>query len=1154
MDALRKPSIRKLNPGMLQSDDEVREQFVVRRHELAIVLEVLRGNIEASSCQHVLVVAPRGRGKTMLLARVAAELHTDAVLSEHLLPVRFMEESQEIFTLADFWLETLFHLARESAAYDPELAREVRETHADLVGRWNEETLGERALAAVLRAANRLGKQLVLMVENLQALCDTVDDDFGWKLREVLQSEPQIMLLATATSRFKGLTSRFKELDDAQQPFFELFRTVDLEPLSTEECQELWRVISGDEVSEREMRPLEILTGGSPRLLVIVAGFGQHRSLLQLMEELVTLIDEHTEYFRSNMEVLPKTERRVYIAVIDLWQPSTTGQIATRARLDVRTVSTMLGRLTDRGAVIWKGSGKKRQYVAAERLYSIYYKLRRERDEAAVVQNLIRFMVAFYSEDELAEMSGEFIAEAAQSPAIREGIERVVAELPELNSVFSGMRRPAMERPQPDKAELSIALEGATLSVSATVTNNGSAEQLLQELLTAFDGGEFRKVTKIVDQAFTARSENWFRVPESWIAHAFLMKARAYRKLDDSRAAIAGFDEVFERFASSNTPGIQTQVAWALSDKGEVEREQGELTAAIATYDKTVAHFGASDAPGDRVWVVQALSDKGEVQRERGELADAIATYDEVIARFGVSDAPGDQEWVAWALTGKGDIQREQGELTAAIATYEEVIARFGTSNAPHLQMPVAWASTNKGNAQWQLGELTAAIASYDETIARFGTSNVPEVQIPVAWALTNKGDAQRQLGELAAAMATYDEVIACFGASDTPAVQARVAGALTGKGNMQRERGELTTAIVSYEEVVARFGTSNAPEVQEWVAWALSNKGDTQRQLGELAATMATYDEVITRFGTSDAPAVQERVAWALGNKGNAQRQLGELATAIATYDEVITRFGTSDFPQLQEWVAWALGQKGDTQRQLGELAAAMATWDEVIARFGASDAPAVQAQVAWTLSNKGYIQREQGELAAAIVTYDEVIARFGTSDVPQLQEWVAWALSKKGEVQTERGHAEEALHTCEELERRLDTLTGSEKAMFEWQVRWVRAKALLVQENSRAAMEAFRSAYDVFVPDYITVSEMLRLVPDLIALGASVPDLVEILSSDKAKSDTLVPLIVALREYHTGEAERAPEEVREVAADIIERIEQRIEVRALKGGSSAS
>ena len=104
--------IRKFNPGTFQSDEEVIEQFVVRERELDTVLEVLGGNIDSPSCQHVLVVAPRGRGKTMLLARVAAQVNTDDHLSESLLPVRFMEESHEIFNLADFWLDTLFYLAR----------------------------------------------------------------------------------------------------------------------------------------------------------------------------------------------------------------------------------------------------------------------------------------------------------------------------------------------------------------------------------------------------------------------------------------------------------------------------------------------------------------------------------------------------------------------------------------------------------------------------------------------------------------------------------------------------------------------------------------------------------------------------------------------------------------------------------------------------------------------------------------------------------------------------------------------------------------------------------------------------------------------------------------------------------------------------------
>ena len=86
--------IRKFNPGTHQSDEQVIGQFVVRNRELETILEVLRGNVDSPSCQHIILVGPRGRGKTMLLVRSAAELRTDEQLSGCLLPVRFMEESQ----------------------------------------------------------------------------------------------------------------------------------------------------------------------------------------------------------------------------------------------------------------------------------------------------------------------------------------------------------------------------------------------------------------------------------------------------------------------------------------------------------------------------------------------------------------------------------------------------------------------------------------------------------------------------------------------------------------------------------------------------------------------------------------------------------------------------------------------------------------------------------------------------------------------------------------------------------------------------------------------------------------------------------------------------------------------------------------------------
>ena len=414
------PIIRKFNPGLLQSDEEIRKQFVVRGHELDLVLDELRGNIDSPSCQHILVFGPRGRGKTMLLARIAAELRSNPDFADALLPVRFMEESPEIFTLTDFWLETMFHLANGVDGRNAPLAQGLHETRAALAPRWREQITEAQARAAVFDAADRLGKRLVLIVENLQSLCHDARDEFGWQLREVLQTEPQIILLASATSRFR-------ELEEVDEPFFEMFRIVGLEALDTEECGRLWKVVSGKPATPFEVRPLQILTGGNPRLLVMAAEFARHRSIRRLMSELVTLVDEHTEYFRGHLEVLPKTERRVYVSVIDLWQPSSASEVAARARVDIRVASTMLGRLVERGAVVRQGRGRKRLYAAAEPLYSMYYKLRRERDEAAVVENLIRFMVACYGVDDLWKLSGPLSAEAAESEVLRRGIGRHAA-------------------------------------------------------------------------------------------------------------------------------------------------------------------------------------------------------------------------------------------------------------------------------------------------------------------------------------------------------------------------------------------------------------------------------------------------------------------------------------------------------------------------------------------------------------------------------------------------------------------------------------------------------------------------------------------------------------------------------------------------------
>ena len=708
-------TIRKFNPGVFQSDQEIIDQFVVRTRELETVLEILRENIGAPSCQHTLVVGPRGRGKTMLLARVAAELRTDPQLRQTLLPVRFMEESVEVFDIGDFWLEALLYLAKECAEQHPDLCGELQATHADLARRASGDDVAGHAKAALLDAADRLGRRLVIMVENLQSLCEETDEDFGWQLRQSLQSDPAIMLLGTATSHFEAL-------DDVGAPFFELFRILQLKSLSTEECQDLWHAITGERRAARQMRPLEILTGGNPRLLVIVAEFARHRTMSRLLEELVGLVDDHSEYFRGNLNSLPKTERRVYAALCDLWRPSTTREVANRARSGVRKTSALLGRLMGRRAVKAAGDGRSRLYSVAEPLHCIYYKLRRWRDEAAVVQGLIRFMVAFYGPDETAKILGSVLADERFHEVFLSAQEDVDQELPEVPAGRAadtyrelGDRHRGLGGP-----DWQIRVAGELLNIGARLAKSGEAERSIEyndELIRSFESTLVPEV----------------RVS---VARAFFNLATARQYAGQAEAAVTGLTEVVTRFGGSNEPGIQECVARALSNRGFLQGRLGDPQVAVASYDDAIGRFGDSPLPQLRLSVAMSLLNKGSTLAalESPESMDmAVAIWADLIERFGEDGEPDIQVQVVRALTKKAGAHMKMERRDAAVAASDEAVARYGASDRHDLRREVATALELKAMILNQMGRGHEALEACDVLVRDFG-SIAGQRGIPFKW------------------------------------------------------------------------------------------------------------------------------------------------------------------------------------------------------------------------------------------------------------------------------------------------------------------------------------------------------------------------------------------------------------------------------------
>ena len=830
--------IRKFNPGAFQSDTEIVMQFAVRDGELQTVLNILHDNIEAPSCQHTLLLGPCGQGKTMLLARTAAELRSNERFSEDLLPVRFMEESMEIFNMADFWLETLFHLARECMHLDSQLGKELHSRHSSLSQKWRNDSLEDLARNTVLDVADQLDRKLVLMIENLQSLFEDVDENFGWNLRKTLQTEPQIILIGSATSRFK-------ELDNAKLPFFEFFWVIDLKPLNTAECQKLWAMVNGQNISEREIRPLEILTGGSPRLLMIIVGFTQYKSVHRLMEELVILIDEHTDYLRGNLEALAKTERRVFLAVIDLWQPSTPSEISIRARMDIRKVSTMLGRLVSRGAVIIEGHGRKRKYVAAERLYSIYYKLRRSRDEASVVQNLIRFINAFYTGVEQVKMFAVLIDEMDDSMAIREGFDRIMA------------------------SDQEIAKKLVRVYAIRHLHRIASREsrQLKEAIVESFDRGDFAKVIQKVNQALPSQSSNVFQLEDSSISQMLLLKAATHQKQGDMESALLTVSEIITRGSSVKNPEphLRHPVAGALIIQCEILQVQGNVESALLMIEKIVTDFGDEKAPYLQGCVATALVIKGEILLNQNDLNSALDAFEEAVRRLDEVENQQFRWLIARALTHKGRILRVQEQAASALSTFEEIIERFRASDDTELQNIVSQSLINKGRLLQTQGQLEPALSAFQEVIEQFTSAETSTLQIMVSFAFmykikvlctTNEPISDETFSVIEEGI----EFINSVGNTElSPAMrlllQINLAAILITKGDALQSQNKIGPAKIAFEEVVQRFGTSDNSELKIWSITAFIGLAELQTSEGNTQDALLMYNEITERLGEIDTP-----------------------------------------------------------------------------------------------------------------------------------------------------------------------------------------------------------------------------------------------------------------------------------------------------------
>ena len=569
--------VKKYNPGFL-SDDEIVASFCVRNAEFESLLESLHAS-DGNSNVHSLVIGPRGSGKTHLLLRVAAELRRDASLSESY-PIVFAEESYEVATVGEFWLECLNHLAEQA----PEDERaNLRLSYNDLRTTGDDRDLAGRCLGTILDFAGRHGKRVVLLVENLNMLFADMDDpDAGWRLRHTLQTEPRIVLLGSATSRFD-------EIDHPDHALYDLFRVITLRPLDTQECVALWKTVTEQPATALSVRPLEILTGGNPRLLTIVALFGAGRSFRGLMDNLLDLVDDHTEYFKSHLESLPALERRVYLSVARLWKPATAREVADQSRLDINKCSALLARLMERGAVVVAGgTPRRRQYYLTERLYNIYYLLRRDSGSSQAVEALIDFMVCLYSPAELWDVVTDIYRESRLETAdLQEPVAQVLIKKAQLLADIGH-----------DNEAIAIFEQVADRLRMSKVTGDRhqAAVALLNKVLRLNLAGRYSEGISACDQMLATFGTSRDPAVVVMLGTALDSKGRAWAQLGNAPEAVYAYNQALDCFAIVPTTELDELVADTMHRKGLALMQSQNPGEAAVAFDTVVARFASADS------------------------------------------------------------------------------------------------------------------------------------------------------------------------------------------------------------------------------------------------------------------------------------------------------------------------------------------------------------------------------------------------------------------------------------------------------------------------------------------------------------------------------------------------------------------------------
>lgn len=389
----------KYSPGNLTSKS-LEQLFVGRDKLLADVLHRIERSATSAQKHRILLVGPRGIGKTHFVSLALQRLRSDPALEAARSRLVISQLNEEEWGIASY-LDLLLRVIASCDVPEPErdaAERRVYEVH--------DARRLEEAIAEAEKSLSRLvGDRILLIVcENLGQILSDLGTSGQQRWRSFLQERTFCAILATSTRMVSAIRSQ-------SAPFYGFFTIRALEPLDFETAVELLRRkalqndkadlarLLGSPVGRARVRAIHHLAGGNPRVYVAISEFITTETLDDLVGPFMAMADDLTPYYQSRMQRLSPQQRKLIEQLSRIARPRPVKAIAERCLISSQTAAKQLGILANHGLARRERIGRETYYELAEPLMRICFEIKDNRTRH--LQLFVDLLRHWFSEAEL---------------------------------------------------------------------------------------------------------------------------------------------------------------------------------------------------------------------------------------------------------------------------------------------------------------------------------------------------------------------------------------------------------------------------------------------------------------------------------------------------------------------------------------------------------------------------------------------------------------------------------------------------------------------------------------------------------------------------------------------------------------------------------